>query len=282
MNSPSSPTKIWLGYLFVAYALFCLALPFALQHWWPSQIPTPVEKAEPVEAPKPAPPKAPPVDIAKMKQAFYQKLLPAIRKENQRIAKQRARLAQLQQTLAQPNTQLDPQQQGLLHTLALQYRVPVAMTNGAALQELLVRVDEVPASMALAQAAMESAWGRSRFAKEANNYFGQWCFSKGCGVVPKHRAEGASHEVASFASIDEAVAAYMRNLNSHPAYAEVRQQRLLSRQEGRPIDSLTMILGLENYSARGEAYIEELHSMIEFNRLKQFDHAAVSESRQVK
>ena len=67
---------------------------------------------------------------------------------------------------------------------------------------------------------MESAWGTSRFAREGNNLFGQWCYKTGCGIVPKRRGEGQVHEVASFESVDAAVASYLRNINSHRAYAE--------------------------------------------------------------
>ncbi len=132
----------------------------------------------------------------------------------------------------------------------------------------------VPASMALAQAAIESAWGRSRFAAEGNNYFGQWCFSAGCGIVPSRRPQGASHEVQVFDSLDEAVASYLRNINTHPAYTTVREARVEIRQREQPLDSLKLVEGLEKYSARGEDYIHELQQMIRYNNLKKFDHRA--------
>ncbi len=264
----STPSKTWLGYLFLLYAAFCVALPYFLIHWWPSQLPA--QQATP-KTDTPTTKVEPPVSIPEMKRAFFERLVPVIDSENQKIAEHRRHLQALQVILNSETAQLPPQQQALLHTLATQYRVPSAMNDQAVVDELLVRVDQVPTSMVVAQAAIESAWGRSRFALEANNYFGQWCFTKGCGVIPKRRNSGASHEVAKFDSINEAVAAYLRNINSHPAYADVRQKRHEARQQQRQPDSLEMITGLAQYSARGEKYIHELQSLIEFNQLKRFD-----------
>ncbi|MGH1370754.1 MAG: glucosaminidase domain-containing protein [Cellvibrionaceae bacterium] len=267
----STHSKAWLGYLFLFYAAFCIALPYFLIHWWPSQLPKPQIQQPKAEAPTRSSKAEKPVNIAEMKQAFFEKLVPVVKSENQKNTKQRQRLLSLYTGLNDTSAPLNPQQQALLQSLAIQYRVPAAMDDQALLEQLLVRVDQVPASMVIAQAAIESAWGRSRFALEANNYFGQWCFTQGCGVVPKRRNSGASHEVAKFNSIDAAVAAYLRNINSHPAYAEVRQKRLEARQQQRQPDSLEMIQGLAQYSARGEKYIEELQSLIGFNRLQRFD-----------
>lgn len=269
----TTPSKAWLGYLFLLYAALCLALPFFLVHWWPSQITPAIEHEKESEAP--AAKIEQPVNIPQMKQAFFDRLVPVIHSENKKIAVNRQHLLALHSIWnEQPTAELNPQQQALLQTLATQYRVPSEMNDKALVEQLLVRVDQIPASMVIAQAAIESAWGRSRFAVEANNYFGQWCFTKGCGVVPKRRNSGASHEVAKFDSLRGAIAAYLRNINSHPAYAQVRQQRLLARQQQTEPDSLEMVKGLSQYSARGEKYIHELQSLIEFNRLKRFDQSA--------
>jgi len=271
MNSTTNTQlKPWLGYLFVAYALFCLGLSFGLEQWWPSQVASPTVD---VTVKQTLPTTEIPVDIKQMKQDFFNLLLPSIIVENQKIDKQRQHLLTLQRQHQAKTTsgELTPQQQALLHTLAIQYRVPSSMDDQAVLSELLLRIDQVPASMVLAQAAVESAWGRSRFAKQANNYFGQWCFTKGCGLVPKRRNTGATHEVARFDSLNQAVAAYLRNINSHSAYADVRSRRENNRRQQQPLNSLDMVGGLQKYSARGEKYIEELRSVIEFNQLRSFD-----------
>lgn len=138
-------------------------------------------------------------------------------------------------------------------------------------QLLLRRVDIVPASLALAQAANESAWGTSRFAREANNFFGHWCFEKGCGLVPKNRNAGANHEVADFDSPRESVQKYMRNLNTHPAYLHLRKIRERLRNQNKPITSHALLPALQKYSERGDAYIQELEEMINYNKLTKYD-----------
>jgi Bax protein len=133
----------------------------------------------------------------------------------------------------------------------------------------------VPPSLALSQAANESAWGTSRFARSGHNYFGQWCFTTGCGVVPRHRTAGKQHEVAVFASPAAAVASYLHNLNSHPAYQRLREIRLQQRQQHQVVSGLALAAGLEKYSERGEDYIRELRAMIRHNRLSQYDQQVV-------
>jgi len=137
--------------------------------------------------------------------------------------------------------------------------------------ELLVRVDTVPVSLALAQGANESAWGTSRFARKGNNYYGQWCFSKGCGLVPLKRGSGEIHEVAKFANPADSVASYIKNINRHNAYKDLRKIRAKLRESSQPITGNALAEGLGHYSERGDAYIKELQSMIRFNKLGKYD-----------
>jgi Bax protein len=125
--------------------------------------------------------------------------------------------------------------------------------------------------MALAQAANESAWGTSRFAKQGNNLFGQWCFTAGCGLIPQHRSEGKSHEVAKFSSPQASVTSYIHNLNSHSAYQEFRQIRASQRQQFNRLSGQQCVEGLLKYSSRGEEYIQELQAMIRVNKLHRYD-----------
>ena len=97
------------------------------------------------------------------------------------------------------------------------------------------------------------------------NFFGLWCFSKGCGFVPNRRNDGASHEVAKFDSLSRATYTYMRNLNRHDAYADLREIRSRLRANQIPITGVALAEGLMNYSERGAAYVEELQTMILFN-----------------
>lgn len=116
------------------------------------------------------------------------------------------------------------------------------------------------------QAANESAWGTSRFARIGLNFFGQWCYTKGCGMVPKRRNTGAAHEVAAFKSVRAAINSYFKNINTHPAYKDLRAIRENLRLEQKPILATELTHGLMSYSERGEAYIEELNTMISQNR----------------
>jgi Bax protein len=137
--------------------------------------------------------------------------------------------------------------------------------------ELLFKVDVIPASLVLAQAANESAWGTSRFALEGNNIFGQWCFEEGCGIIPNRRVEGATHEVKSFDTIEAAIEGYFLNINSHHLYAAFRQERARLRRLGRRLDSMVLAQGLDRYSQRGENYIDEVQTLIQQNDLRQRD-----------
>ena len=159
-----------------------------------------------------------------------------------------------------------------LGSLANRYELEDFETDNADhWQQLLIHVDIVPPSMALAQAANESAWGTSRFAREGNNYFGQWCYSRGCGLVPEARDDDASHEVARFASARQSVRGYVNNINTHYAYAQLRERRAQLRATGEPITGLALAPTLINYSERGQAYVDELEAMIRFNELTAYD-----------
>ncbi len=153
-------------------------------------------------------------------------------------------------------------------TLALRYRV--RSTDPSEIREqLLVKVDVVPDSLVKAQAAIESAWGTSRFAVEGNNYFGQWCFRAGCGLVPESREAGLDHEVRLFESPQASVNSYMLNLNSHRAYRHLRRARAELRQQQQTLNGCYLARGLEQYSEKGAHYVESLKQLIRVNDLEQ-------------
>ena len=118
----------------------------------------------------------------------------------------------------------------------------------------------------MVQAANESGWGASRFAQQGYNFFGLWCFKKGCGFVPKQRNDNAVHEVAKFRDLSHAVMTYTRNLNRHYAYKDLRMIRQNLRQADKPVSAKALAAGLSSYSERGQAYIDELLSMLRVNR----------------
>jgi Bax protein len=130
---------------------------------------------------------------------------------------------------------------------------------------LIRRVDSIPEALILVQAANESGWGASRFAQQGYNFFGLWCFKKGCGFVPRQRDDDAKHEVAKFTDLSHAVMTYMRNLNRHYAYKDLRMIRENLRQDGKPVTARALASGLLSYSERGQEYINELKSMLRVN-----------------
>jgi len=153
--------------------------------------------------------------------------------------------------------------------LLKRYKAGGEITEVDAQMELLRRTDEIPVALVLAQAANESGWGTSRFAREGNSLFGQWTFRKSTsGLVPDSRSQDAAHRVRSFESIRASVRAYLRNLNVGHAYVELRKLRAAMRKRGEPLDPLILATGLKRYSQRGEAYVEEIKALILSNRLQ--------------
>jgi len=132
--------------------------------------------------------------------------------------------------------------------------------------KLLERVDMVALELALAQSANETAWGQSRFAQQGNNFFGQWCYTKGCGIIPANRNRGATHEVAQFNNVNESVRSYIKNINTGRAYVSLRKIREKNRTTGKMPDAIAQAGGLVNYSERGEKYVSEIRSLIRANK----------------
>lgn len=204
------------------------------------------------------------------KQAFFSYFVPLIEAENTALLEVRNELMDLREK----RDRLSFFERMSVTGLAEQYEVEDFDLGDSDDWDLLIRrIDIVPPSLALAQAANESAWGTSRFALEGNNYYGHWCFVPGCGIVPSARPEGATHEVADFASPQQSVERYIHNLNHHPAYRELRLRREQLRENDNPITGLALATELQHYSERGEEYVAELQSMIRFNELTEFDTA---------
>ena len=123
----------------------------------------------------------------------------------------------------------------------------------------------------LIQAAKESGWGTSRFAVFGNNLFGQRCYSEACGIEPAGVGPNADFNIATFGSVDDAIASYVRNLNTHPQYDGFRRLRQQLRREGKELNGLVLADGLLDYSERGEAYVDEIKAMIAQNALESND-----------
>lgn len=211
--------------------------------------------------------------VANRKALFVKALLPLILAANDDIAAERRRLLDIAARVGR-GRELDGHDAGWLALLARAYRVDLKVPG--ALAELIRRVDIVPASLALAQAAAESGWGRSRFAVEGNAVFGQRVWRKGAGIVPRRRASGEIYEVKDFASLSRSIAAYMRNLNVHPAYAALRLERAGMRRDFGRLDGYLLAGGLLRYSERGVDYVRALRAVIRANRFGEFDRARLA------
>jgi Bax protein len=210
-------------------------------------------------------------DIDEKKQQFFDFLQDYVRYENSLVSDLRLRLLSYAEIVGD-GVPLSGREREWVIDLAVTYGVEEQTTNDEGLvKELLLSVDVIPASLVLAQAANESAWGTSRFALEGNNIFGQWCFVEGCGIIPKRRIEGATHEVKSFASIEAAIEGYFLNINSHNLYADFREERARLRRLGLSLNSIELVEGLEHYSQRGANYIDEVQTLIYQNNLRRRD-----------
>ena len=203
--------------------------------------------------------------LSERKQRFIQTLLPLIKKENKLILGTRTSLK-----LMTRKASLITSDHIFIKKLARDYRVKNDdLSHQQLVQKLLHRVDVLPADLVLAQAAMETAWGSSRFAKQANNYFGQWCFTRGCGLVPAEREEGKRHEVRRFVNPAESVSAYMKNINSHPSYQALRDVRYKYRERKEIVAGDELAEGLVSYSQIGTKYVLAIRDIIKSNGLRQ-------------
>ena len=203
-------------------------------------------------------------NIEQRKKIFIQILLPIILSENEKIIEDRRKLTIIM------NRKSFSKDAVWLNEKFLQYKV-----KDNNIKELLIRMDIIPPSIAIAQAAYESGWGTSRFAIEGNALFGQWGWKENKGMVPENRTEDERHEVSKFNQIRYAVSAYKNNLNTHVFYDEFRKERAHQRK-GRltgSISGLKLINYLSKYSIKGNDYVLGLKKIIEQNSLQDFDKA---------
>ena len=205
------------------------------------------------------------------KAVFLALMLPMILEANSHIAVERKRLLYVS-AMIRSGKQLPPNVRSWLDRLAARYK-----TSPDRLDLLFNRVDVIPVSLALAQAAIESGWGTSRFAMQGNAIFGQWTTAGGRGLVPEERKDGMTHKVRVFDRLSESVSAYILNLNTHRAYRELRALRREARAKGRRPDGIAMAEGLKPYSEKGEDYVDLLRNVIRVNRLSPFDGAILSD-----
>lgn len=267
------PVALLIGLLGIALLLYPGVLQSMIDKLWHTSLPAvePVIKRE-----EPAPDFKSYTITAEKKQAFFNYIRPFVQVENARLKDLRQSVIDLQDKSKQEA--LTGRELKWLRDIHKSYKLELEEGESFEFDELLRRVDIIPPSLALAQAAIESAWGMSRFATQANNYFGHWCYSRGCGLVPKKRAKGAKHEVRKFKSARGSTIHYMKNLNTQHAYQDFRKLRAQERKS--KADKLSGVLlsrTLINYSQEREHYLKKLNSMIKNNNLAKLDQAPFPE-----
>jgi len=211
-------------------------------------------------------------DIQERKAAFFAYMEPLIGSANKEVLAQRKRIIRFRNRFERGHINYRDvrwlRDLGISYSVRLVKRAPITADQ---IERLLVRVDMIPPSMAIAQAAIESGWGTSRFARQGNNLFGTWCYEPGCGIIPRNRAKGAPHEVKRYASPGDSMRDYIQNLNSNSAYIELRRIRAQLRKSGKLLDGLTVSDGLYRYSGNGWAYVDKVQHFIQSNYLDIFD-----------
>ena len=203
-------------------------------------------------------------DTKKKRELFIKIILPLILDENEKIIDDRKKLFKI----------LGKNFNTVGERVWLKRRFKEYKIEDQDLAKLKMRMDIIPVSLAIAQAANESGWGTSRFALEGNALFGQWTWSKK-GISPKNKDPNQSHKILQFQILKASVRAYKNNLNTHNAYQEFREARAKLRQNEDRIDGLKLAKYLKNYAAIGEKYVAIIEGIIENNSLTDFDKATL-------
>jgi len=204
-------------------------------------------------------------DVKKQKQAFINIMLPLIQNENRKILVLRRKILKI---FADPFYMLNVKDLLFLAKVARKYKIK----NITDKEEFLKKIDIIPPSLALAQAAIESAWGKSRFARLANNIYGHWEYSdKGLKPKSKYDFVNVTYSIKIFPSIEDSIKAYMLNLNRNRAYRLFRKKRYDFRKKGKIFTGIEAAKTLKNYSQLKEEYVKRLITLIKSNDLLKYD-----------
>ncbi len=210
-------------------------------------------------------------DTEVRKKIFISIVLPHIVETNRNIALKRNRLQKIYDKLQTSKT-LTLSEHNWLINLAAEYSIQTVHVHKITIaKNLLKHIDIIPNSIAIAQAAKESGWGTSRFAKEGNALFGQWTYDNSNGLLPADRKKGLGHLIKSFDNLSESVVSYMNNINSHKAYDSFREMRSELRNNNQDLNSLILVHELSPY-AELPNYTQVLELIIEKNELYNFDN----------
>ncbi len=213
--------------------------------------------------------------LEKNKKQFVKTVLPIIINENQNIITTRSFINNLKEKLLTFKT-LNNYEVRKLNDIASKYNIKYSEKHKLDLiNELLIKVDVIPNSIALAQAAIESGWGKSRFAKEYNALFGEYTYDQNQGVLPLEREYGEKHFIKSFSSYNNSVSSYFNNINSHNAYKDFRALRNIMRLNNNFSEVALLVDKLDSY-AEDNNYVKNLNAVIKKNNFKKFDLKVIS------
>ncbi len=203
----------------------------------------------------------------KRKDTFIKIVMPLILSENEKILEDRKKLFRI----------LGKQSNTMGEKVWLKRRFKDYDIKGEDIAELKLRMDIVPTSIAIAQAAKESGWGTSRFALEGNAMYGQWTWG-GEGIEPSKKDKEKEHKILKFPKLQSSVAAYMKNLNTHRGYSEFRDKRSKIREKKQEVNGLDLVDYLYNYAQTGSEYVKTLKIIIQQNNLNDFDSSILMNS----
>ena len=208
-------------------------------------------------------------DVQEKKYQFFSFMYVFVKQANENIITERKRILDIQKKIKNKQ-KLTTENKQFLKEMKNKYREKDKANINLEIHNLLIKVNTIPTNIALVQAADESGWGTSYFALKGNNYFGQWCFQKGCGIVPKHRDDDKIHEVKYFHTTLDSVESYMLNLNRHTAYANFRENRnklYLKKKDATHDYSIELMSYLTAYSSRKQDYINEITGIYNTNKI---------------
>jgi len=215
--------------------------------------------------------------VENKKRLFFRASAPLILRANELIMVDRNRLKDIRSS-DKKNAAISEKDKSWILQLAEVYKVDAEddQVTSTIIDALWKKVDIIPASLALAQAAEESGWGTSRFAAEGNAVYGQWTWGSNAITPEKQRKELGNYGIASFETLQQSICAYMLNLNTHNAYASLREKRAELREKDEKITGNILAGQLTKYSERGEEYVKSLRSLMEYNKLGPTDDAYLS------
>lgn len=205
-------------------------------------------------------------DINESKNYFFNHMYEIVAKENNRVKSERRFV---EEVLGSNILNIDFDSPTFYKLLSIKQKYKIK--NIYTLYEYQKKIDIVPPSLAIAQAAVESAWGKSRFVKEASNIFGHWTYNEEIGILPKRRNINSSHFIRVFSSLKDSTSAYILNLNRNLAYKSFQEKRYEQRINNKQPDGLTLSQTMLNYSGIAHEYLVILKDLILLNNLQEYD-----------